>query len=194
MRRDTHGLSMTPTLADIGNFLTRLRLASRRITSANDADRATLAVLEREAAALPDSLPALARASCVTAIEAQCEALRRKLLERREARLALGHALARAAPLIDACTSLAERCELLNINAADRDGLTEEDGVWLLVLAYALEDSAERRRAEFNDGPLFRLAHLQFAQFLATGAGRAVVDGGPDADLLDCTTVPTILH
>lgn len=194
MRRDIHELSMTPTLADIGNFLTRLRLASRRLTNANDADRATLAALENEATALPDSLPALARASCVTSIEAQCEALRRNLRERRASRLALGHTLMQAAPLIDACTSLAERCELLNINAADRDGLTEDDGIWLLVLAYALEDSAERRCAEFNDGPLFRLAHMQFARLIETSEGPDAVDSATAGGLFDCLTAAHNLH
>jgi hypothetical protein len=194
MRHKIHELSLTPRLADIGNFLTRLRIASRRITSANDADRATMAALEGEATALPDSLSALARASCVASIKAQCVTLRCKLRERREARLALGHALMQAAPLIDACTSLAERCELLNINAADRHGLTESDGIWLLVLAYALEDSAERRRAEFNDGPLFRLAHAQLAQLLATDEGRHAVGSAPGAGPFERPTVPSKLH
>ncbi len=165
-----------PTLAEIGSFIARVRRASRAACRKQGEARRAIEALERESHKLPATLSALARASCIASTEAQCETLRRTLRHMRGVKSEIGQALMDAAPLIDACTTLAERCELLSINPADRDGLTETDGIAELVFVRGLEDSAERRRAEFNDGPLFQVAHALFAEFLRTHEGRAVTD------------------
>jgi len=48
------------------------------------------------------------------------------------------------------------------------------DGVVRIVFAHGLEDSAERRHCQWNDGPLFRAAQLVFADFLSSPEGLAV--------------------
>jgi hypothetical protein len=70
------------------------------------------------------------------------------------------------APLIDQTLTLAERCDLLNINRADRADLTDEDGIVQLVYLRGLEDSAEHRGQDFKDGPLFNAMALVFIYFL----------------------------
>jgi hypothetical protein len=87
-----------------------------------------------------------------------------------------GHFLMDFAAVIDAYSTLEQRCELLNVNAADRRALSPDDGIVRIVFAHGLEDSAERRRAKWKDGPLFRAAELVFHEFLMTDAGRAVGD------------------
>jgi hypothetical protein len=79
-----------------------------------------------------------------------------------------GYALMVAAPTIDACTTLAQRCDLLDINVADREGLTETDGLASLVFEHGKENSAACRRCEFKDGPLFHAINRVFLEFLST--------------------------
>jgi len=87
-----------------------------------------------------------------------------------------GRLLMDLALFIDTYTTLDERCDLLNVNIADRSQLSSDDGVVRIVFAHGLEDSAERRHCQWNDGPLFRAAQLVFVDFLATPEGRAVGD------------------
>ncbi|SFM64436.1 hypothetical protein [Rugamonas rubra] len=89
----------------------------------------------------------------------------------------LGSALLELAPDFDLATTPGERFELLNINVADRADIGERNGLVMLVAGYVLEDSAERRRQEFNDGPLFNAVHLLIVlKMSATAAGRAATD------------------
>jgi hypothetical protein len=74
---------------------------------------------------------------------------------------AYGYALRDAATTIDENTTITQRCELLNVNASDRTNMTDADGVLNILFVHVLEDSAERRHCEPNDGPLFTcLAHM----------------------------------
>lgn len=79
-----------------------------------------------------------------------------------------GYSLMEAAPAIDANTTLAQRCELLNINIADRGTLTEADGLAALVFEHGKEDSAASRHLDVKDGPLFRAVYHVFFDFLRT--------------------------
>jgi hypothetical protein len=78
---------------------------------------------------------------------------------------------------IDAATTLADRCELLNINVADRDELTEEDGIAKLIFLHGLEDSAMYRKQDYLDRPLNNALRWVFMDFLTeTPEGRKVGD------------------
>jgi len=79
-----------------------------------------------------------------------------------------GYALMEAAPTIDANTTLAQRCDLLNINIADRSALTEADGLAALIFGHGKEDSAASRHRDFKDGPLFHALDRVFIDFLTT--------------------------
>ena len=79
-----------------------------------------------------------------------------------------GYALMEAAPMIDAGTTLTQRCELLNINVADREYLTEADGLAALVLSHGKEDSAASRHLDYKDGPLFHAVFRVFIDFMTT--------------------------
>ncbi len=104
----------------------------------------------------------------------ELEVLRRQGLDQRSE---LGRALLELAPDFDLATTPLERFELLNINVADRADIGERNGLVILVAGYVLEDSAERRRQEFNDGPLFNAVHLLIIlKMSATAAGRAATD------------------
>lgn len=81
---------------------------------------------------------------------------------------ASGYTLMAAAPTIDACTTLAQRCQLLNVNDADRQGLSETDGLASLVFNHGKENSAACRHCELKDGPLFRAIDRVFLDFLST--------------------------
>ncbi|WP_175732597.1 hypothetical protein [Burkholderia ambifaria] len=79
-----------------------------------------------------------------------------------------GYALMNAASIIDVCTTLAQRCELLNVNVADREGLSESDGLAALIFDHGKEDSAASRHLERKDGPLFHAINRVFIDFLMT--------------------------
>lgn len=103
---------------------------------------------------------ALAEIEC-TSDAARQEALTARIRE-------CGYALMEAAPTIDASTTLAQRCELLNINIADRGRLTEADGLAALVFKHGKEDSAASRHLYIKDGPLFHAIDRVFIDFLST--------------------------
>jgi hypothetical protein len=77
-----------------------------------------------------------------------------------------GMFLADVAPLFDAGTTLAQRCEILGVNVADRGALTEADGLHQIIFAHGLEDSASSRGLDWKDGPLFEALNLVFMDFL----------------------------
>lgn len=104
----------------------------------------------------------------------ELEVLRQQGLDQRNEH---GRALLELAPDLDRSTTPLERFELLNINVADRADIGERNGLVMLVAGYVLEDSAERRRQEFNDGPLFNAVHLLIVLKMSeTAAGRAATD------------------
>lgn len=113
----------------------------------------------------------------ICALEAAADDLTDACAPLRESLKECGQQLARAASIIDAGTTLAQRCEILNVNLADRKGLTEADGVNQIVFGHALEDSAARRGSESNDGPMYQALQQVFMDFLTnTREGRKLGD------------------
>ncbi len=98
--------------------------------------------------------------------ESQAKLLRKGASDNRQLLQDYGRLLIDTAPLIDQALTLAERCDLLNINRVDRADLTDEDGIVQLVYLRGLEDSAEHRGQDFKDGPLFNAMALVFIDFL----------------------------
>lgn len=72
----------------------------------------------------------------------------------------LGHLLRNTAPLINMHTTVAQRCELLNVALAERPALDESDGVLEISITHGLEDSMLRGQPSFMGGPLFRALQL----------------------------------
>jgi hypothetical protein len=161
-----------PTFKEAGNFIARVR---RKV-------RDTMAVIERgvdeawrvraEVQMLKDHSNPF-DAERIRKLEQRADELDAQSGALREAMRRYGYLLVDAAPQIDATTTLAERCDLLNVNVADRIGLSEDDGVVTILFAHALEDSAERRRCEFKDGPLFHALLRVMMDFLDTPQGQA---------------------
>lgn len=67
------------------------------------------------------------------------------------------------APDFDAATAPTQRLELLNANVVDHAHIRPGAGLVMILTGHCLEDSAARRREEFNDGPLFNRVHLEIA-------------------------------
>lgn len=83
------------------------------------------------------------------------------------------------APTLSAVLSLEERCDILNINAADRCRLAEveDHGVVSLIAVLGLEDSAQHRRPARTRGPMATAIDMLMLNFLAnTAQGRALAD------------------
>lgn len=59
-------------------------------------------------------------------------------------------------------------CDLLSVNTVEREQATRDGVASLegLVFTHALEDSAERRKQEWNDAPLFNACHAAMADFI----------------------------
>ncbi|NMY23803.1 hypothetical protein [Pseudomonas sp. WS 5410] len=59
-------------------------------------------------------------------------------------------------------------CDLLEVNIVEREKVRVDGSTSVsdLVFAHAIEESAARRKQEWNDTPLFNACHLAFADFL----------------------------
>lgn len=78
---------------------------------------------------------------------------------------------------LDPLTTLDERCDLLNVNQADRRGLTNEDGIYSIAFVHGLEDSAMHRNEDRKSSPLFLVANAAMMEWqLNTPEGRACMD------------------
>lgn len=100
--------------------------------------------------------------------EFHAKALRKSASDCRQMLQDAGRFLIDIAPMIDAVLPLAQRCDILNINVADREGLTDDDGMVQLIHVHNLEDSAFFRGKEDwdFDGPLNQAMMLVFMDFL----------------------------
>lgn len=168
-----HAPDTTSSLADIGRVLIHVRRRVRRAAAQQDRIRDEVNQLRRAAAQLRNTGNPFDRARIVE-LEKQVAQLGEESRKLSDAMRKWGHFMMDFGDVIDAYSTLEQRCELLNVNVADRKALSPDDGVVKIVFAHGLEDSAERRHCDWNDGPLFRAAHLVFAEFLMTDAGRAV--------------------
>jgi hypothetical protein len=112
------------SFTEIGSFIARLRLILRPTVAARDRARDEARCLRAEIQALKDTCDPV-HARQITELEQQVPRL-----EADDGRLdgAIredGYAPVRVADKIGRRTALAERCDLLNINTANREGLSE---------------------------------------------------------------------
>jgi hypothetical protein len=164
-----------PSLAEVGNFIARIRRGLRLLIAEKDHLFEEAQQYRRCALTLKEGGNPFHRER-IRQMEATADGLGELSRTLTDGMRMYGRLMRDAAPTIDASTTLEQRCELLNVNIADRGGLSPSDGVNHIVFKLGLEDSAARRRCDFNDGPLFRAQHLLFADFLATPEGQAVGD------------------
>jgi hypothetical protein len=176
-----HALSATPTIdqyppttKDLMLFIVMVRRNIRRtvaiLDSQGDKARQYLrqARIIKERASPFDATRIAALEAMADDATAGCKPLYESLKE-------CGKLLADAAPMIDAGTTLAQRCEALNVNVSDRCDLSETDGLHNIVFAHGLEDSPSRQELDWKNGPLFQALHLVFMEFLLnTKEGRDV--------------------
>lgn len=165
--------STSSSIAHVGVVIIRLRRSARRAVAQQDRLHDEARRLRRSALALRTLGSPFDRAR-ILELEKQADQLGKESRKISDAMRGYGKLLMDLAEFIDTYTTLDERCDLLNVNIADRSKLSPDDGVVRIVFVHGLEDSAERRHCQWNDGPLFRAAHLVFADFLATQEGRAV--------------------
>ncbi len=173
VHNNAHHLEPTTTsFSDIASFVARLRHNLRTIESMTDRNADAVQAVRAEVQALKDhgnpfdSKRILRLEQWVNEVDEDSRALAEKVRR-------YGYLLVEAAPQIDAITTLTERCELLNVNVADRARLSEDDGVLMILFVHGLEDSAERRHCAFKHGPLFHALELALMDFLATPQGQA---------------------
>jgi len=86
--------------------------------------------------------------------------------------LLCGHFLSDLAPIFDGATTLAQRCDILNVGRADRAGLTEADGLRRIVFSRGLEDSVARRRGQAKGGALHEAFFAVFEAALDSAEGN----------------------
>lgn len=108
--------------------------------------------------------------SLAKAIEPTCDEHRARLK-------GMGEFLLDMASTFDSVTTLTQRCEILGVNVADRDALTEDDGLVRIFNAHGLEDSAYHRTRGWKSGPLHESTVEIFIDFmLNTMEGRKLGD------------------
>ncbi|AXE96117.1 hypothetical protein CUJ90_28245 [Paraburkholderia terricola] len=162
-----------PTFGGIGSFIALMRRTLRRNLAALDRRADEAWRIRAEAQTLKDTGSNPFHAGRILKLEERADKLDAHRAALSASIRECGYMLADAAPQIDAITTLAERCDLLNVNVADRAWLSDADGVVSILFAHALEDSAERRHCEFNDGPLFNALRRVMMDFLDTPGGQA---------------------
>jgi hypothetical protein len=154
-----------PTTKNLLLFVVCWRRNIRRVVAILDTHRATTCGYRRQAQILRgrgspfDGARIRALEAAAVNLATACGPLRESLRE-------CGKQLSHAASTIDAGTTLAQRCEILNVNTADRADLTESDGLIKIIYLRGLEDSAANRKAEDKNGPLFQASQLVFIDFL----------------------------
>lgn len=161
-----------PTTKELLLFVVTMRRMIRRAVTVLETQSGVVQRYRRRARVLReyatpfDAAQIEALDAAATSISESCKPLRDTLKT-------TGRLLIDSARLIDAGTTLAQRCEILNVNVAERAGLTETDGIREILFGQHLEDSAARRKAECNDGPLYQAIQEVFIDFLCnTEEGR----------------------
>lgn len=165
-----------PKLAWLRNLFMIRTTIRRRVAAQNEMSRLAIA-LERKAKLLDggaavDAFLAQSYREAAAMLREEFRALYPVSLKE------YGKLLMEMAPYIDHFTTLEERCEALNVNLADRAGLTKNDGIIMIVFGHGLEDSAEHRHSDDNfDKPLFRALAPAFVDFMrSTPEGREAAD------------------
>jgi hypothetical protein len=157
-------------------FVVMMRRGIRRTVAALDQQRDQARQYRRQAQKLLarenpfDGARIAALDALADVAAAACEPLRETMKQS-------GEFLAEAARMIDAGLTLSQRCEILNVNAADRGDLTDADGLHSIVFAHGLEDSAARRKGDGKNGPLLQSLREVFIDFMLNHAeGRKLRD------------------
>lgn len=154
-----------PTVKDLLRYVVQVRRMVRQAVAVLDSQRDNAnqyrrrARVWREHAGLFDGARIAALDAAAAEVTTLCKPMRESLHN-------CGKLLAGAAPMIDAGTTLAQRCEILNVNTADRGDLTEADGLIKIIYLHGLEDSAANRKAEDKNGPMFQASQRVFIDFL----------------------------
>ncbi|MFZ6726948.1 hypothetical protein ACO0K2_15750 [Undibacterium sp. MH2W] len=113
----------------------------------------------------------------IAELEQTASAIHKGMESTNAALKAWGYLLMDISHMLDTCTTLAQRCELVNVNVSDRGDLTESDSLAHIIFVHGLEDSAEHRGKDFKEGAMFEALQLVFMDFLTnTEEGQAVGD------------------
>lgn len=113
----------------------------------------------------------------VAAEQAHLDTIRPHIKHLRMLLTNLGRDLHDTAPFVDAMTTLVERCDLLNVNAADRSALTEDDGIIAIAFGHDLENSATYRGDDpMTRSALFDACHAHFCDVLTDPAYKEFQD------------------
>jgi hypothetical protein len=89
-------------------------------------------------------------------LEERADQMRPLIQEINQKLLEIGHDLMKLSKHIDSHLSQAQIMDLLNVNTADRNQVSPDDGVIEISYARGLEDSAMHRNKEWKQGPLAR--------------------------------------
>lgn len=116
-------------------------------------------------------------AARIKVLEGMADEIRTDCEPMRDCMKKWGRLMADSAPAIDSCTTLAQRCEVLNVNVADRADLTDDDGLIKIIYLHGLEDSAARIKDDWKNGPMYQASATVFIDFLLnTKEGQALGD------------------
>ncbi|MBJ9978421.1 hypothetical protein IAE35_23830 [Pseudomonas sp. S75] len=159
-------IAMKPGISTSTQLITTRRIC-RNISRNLDAIHAERRAMRRQAGKLKAFLPFTRQA--IADLEEQAQTHRS--VERAKALVALagfGQSLLFDRDSLAQALGFERLCDLLNVNTVERqkarrDGITSLND---LVFTHALEDSAERRRQEWNEAPLFNACHAAMADFI----------------------------
>jgi hypothetical protein len=165
-----------PTTKDLLLYVIKVRKMVRQAVAVLDSQNERARQYRRRARILREQAGTFDGAR-IAALEAAAAEVRRLCEPMRESLHNCGKLIASAAPMIDAGTTLAQRCEILNVNQADRGDLTDADGLIKIIYLHGLEDSAASVKDDWKNGPLFKAAQEVFMDFLTnTTEGQKLGD------------------
>ncbi len=176
LHQESHELTKSEMKSTFKKHFFRYRRAIKQMAHASEVEHANARCCRHKANKLKiDGNPF--NATRIAALTSHADVLVSRCRERTSLSKDIAIVLLDGFPFLDLVTTLSERCNWLNVNVADRAGLSEEDGFVNLIYLHGLEDSAEHRDEDFKDGPLFRAVMLIMVDFLCnTPEGKKVGD------------------
>ena len=145
--------------------LALVRRSILQIVQALDSARAQRNQYQRQASILKHAGSPF-NASRIATFESMAKAIEPTVDDLRARLKGLGEFLLDMASTFDSVTTLAQRCEILGVNVADRGPLTDEDGLVRIFNAHGLEDSAYHRNRGWKSGPLHESTVEIFIDFM----------------------------
>lgn len=143
-----------------GNLLARVRKTAKMASECKDTFWGRYRTAKRKIEILQATKSPFIKRQ-VEALEQEAKEAHSSYKDLKALLIDVGELLVKCSHLIDGSTTLEQRCQLLNVNVADRGGLTEDAGIIELIYAHSVENSAENRGKEKCSGPL-RAAVLEF--------------------------------